>query len=270
VNTTGQISGTATTTSSGAKVELKTCSKCKIEKPLTEFHKDRSTKDGHMCACKLCDKARKKAYYEANREKIKAHKKAYYEANREKISARKKVYREANPEKIKASQKAWYEANREKVKAHEKAYREANREKISARKKAWYEANREKIKAHEKAYREANREKIKAYYEANREKVKAKNKAYRQTPRGRFFRYRSSAKRRGIEFLLTEEQVFELIKKPCTYCGKPKSSGIDRIDSNGVYTIENCVPCCWNCNTRKGTKSKEVFLQEIKEGKWDQ
>lgn len=183
MNTTGQISGTAITTSSGAEMETKTCSKCKREKPLTQFSKDKSKKDGHKYVCKLCAKVRDKAYREANREKLKALSKAYYEANREKISARQKVYK--------------------------------------------------------------------------------------QSPRGKFFRVKTSAKVRGIEFLLTEEQGIEMIKKPCTYCGKPKSSGIDRIDSNGVYTIENCEPCCGTCNNRKGTKSKEVFLQEIKEGKWN-
>ena len=254
MNTTGQISGIATTTSSGAEVELKTCSNCKTEKPLTEFSKDRSKKDGTRNYCKCCAKARNKAYYEANREKEKA---------------RKKAWREANPEKI----KAWREANREKIRAREKAWQEANREKEKARKKAYYEANREKVKDRVKAYREANREKVKAYgkayREANREKLKAKLKALRKTPRGKFFRVRDSAKQRGIEFLLTEGQAAEMIKKPCTYCGKPGLSGIDRIDSNGVYTIENCEPCCYSCNTRKGTKSKEVFLQEIKEGKWN-
>ena len=220
VNTTGQISGTAITTSSGAEMETKTCSKCKREKPLTQFSKDKSKKDGHKYVCKLCAKVRDKAYREANREKLKA---------------RKKAYRESNPEKI-------------------KAYREANREEM----KAYREANREKLKALSKAY-----------YEANREKISARQKVYKQSPRGKFFRVKTSAKVRGIEFLLTEEQGIEMIKKPCTYCGKPKSSGIDRIDSNGVYTIENCEPCCGTCNNRKGTKSKEVFLQEIKEGKWN-
>ena len=265
MNTTGQISGTAITTSSGAEMETKTCSKCKREKPLTQFSKDKSKKDGHKYVCKLCAKVRDKAYREANREKLKA---------------RKKAYRESNPEKIKALSKAWYEANREKIKARKKAYREANREEINAWQKAYRESNPEKIKAYReanreemKAYREANREKLKAlskaYYEANREKISARQKVYKQSPRGKFFRVKTSAKVRGIEFLLTEEQGIEMIKKPCTYCGKPKSSGIDRIDSNGVYTIENCEPCCGTCNNRKGTKSKEVFLQEIKEGKWN-
>ena len=40
--------------------------------------------------------AQKKAWYEANREKVSAQKKAWYEANREKVSAQQKAYREAN------------------------------------------------------------------------------------------------------------------------------------------------------------------------------
>ena len=80
------------------------------------------------------EKARKKAWYEANKEEIKAYKKAYCEANKEKEKARKKAWYEANKEKRKASKKAWYEANKENIKAYNKAYKEANKEKI----KAWH------------------------------------------------------------------------------------------------------------------------------------
>ena len=57
------------------------------------------------------DKARQKAYYEANKKKLNAQTKAYYEANKDKISAQMKAYREANKDKIKAQKKAYYEAN---------------------------------------------------------------------------------------------------------------------------------------------------------------
>ena len=61
-----------------------------------------------------------------------AYRKAYYEANRDKIAAAQKAYREANRDKIAAAQKAYYEANRDKVAAAKKAYREANRDKLAA------------------------------------------------------------------------------------------------------------------------------------------
>ena len=59
--------------------------------------------------------AKKKAYYEANREDIAAKQKAYREANREDVAAKQKAYREANREDIAAYHKAYYEANREKL-----------------------------------------------------------------------------------------------------------------------------------------------------------
>src|ERR1035437_4788142 len=41
---------------------MKTCSKCKVSKPLEEFSKDRQNKSGYRCSCKLCNKALQKEY----------------------------------------------------------------------------------------------------------------------------------------------------------------------------------------------------------------
>lgn len=35
-------------------IYLKTCCKCKIEKPITEYHKSKAEKDGHCYKCKSC------------------------------------------------------------------------------------------------------------------------------------------------------------------------------------------------------------------------
>ena len=35
-------------------IQTKICYKCKIEKPLSDFHKDKSKPDGHMCLCIKC------------------------------------------------------------------------------------------------------------------------------------------------------------------------------------------------------------------------
>jgi hypothetical protein len=39
---------------------MKTCTKCKIEKPFEAFYKRKDTKDGYLSECKECQKARKK------------------------------------------------------------------------------------------------------------------------------------------------------------------------------------------------------------------
>jgi hypothetical protein len=41
---------------------MKICSKCKVEKELTEFGKHKRTKDGLRCACKKCEALATKAY----------------------------------------------------------------------------------------------------------------------------------------------------------------------------------------------------------------
>ncbi len=46
--------------------ECKICSKCKTEKPLSEFNADSRRKDGKRASCKLCDAALKKKIRQAN------------------------------------------------------------------------------------------------------------------------------------------------------------------------------------------------------------
>lgn len=76
--------------------------------------------------------------------------------------------------------------------------------------------------------------------------------------------YKSNAKVRNISWNLTDSEFLELVNKSCAYCGHTQEyNGIDRIDSNKGYTINNCVPCCSWCNTMKLDHSLEEFLQHI-------
>lgn len=79
--------------------------------------------------------------------------------------------------------------------------------------------------------------------------------------------YRIEAKRRGLEFSLSEVDFCSLIVKDCTYCGVRPSTkitittssahddfrynGVDRVDSSKGYTTDNCVTCCKQCNFAK-------------------
>tara|TARA_R100001244_G_scaffold25113_2_gene25475 strand:+ start:122114 stop:122680 length:567 start_codon:yes stop_codon:yes gene_type:complete len=56
---------------------MKNCSKCEKEKPLNDFHKNRSAKDGHLSQCKVCRCAKVAAY----------HKKTNYAANKKYLSS---------------------------------------------------------------------------------------------------------------------------------------------------------------------------------------
>tara|TARA_R110002096_G_C14421298_1_gene709152 strand:- start:79 stop:882 length:804 start_codon:yes stop_codon:yes gene_type:complete len=163
-------------------METKLCSKCGVEKALSDFSKNKNKRDGLKTSCKDCARA----YRAANKEKIREREKAYRQANKAIISERGKVYHEANKEKIAEKMKAYREANKEKM----KAYREANKEKIAEQMKVYYEANKASNKACRKTYYEANKEKIKAYQEANKEKIRERQKANRKMRRATDPHYR--------------------------------------------------------------------------------
>lgn len=91
--------------------------------------------------------------------------------------------------------------------------------------------------------------------------------------------YIRNAKNRNFEFKLSIEEFFDFTQHKCFYCGvkpyqvlckrnsKNKSiersfiyNGIDRVDNNKCYTIDNCVPCCGKCNMMKRSLSKKEFI----------
>ena len=75
--------------------------------------------------------------------------------------------------------------------------------------------------------------------------------------------YRQSANHRKLEFTLTLEQFTLIIQSEFMYCDKKEEGklvGIDRVDSNGGYTVENVVSCCPHCNYMKKDMSFEEFL----------
>jgi hypothetical protein len=58
---------------------MKICCKCKIEKPLDSFCKDKNTKDGLRSRCKECTKKEFKNWYDKNPELVKKIRKDYKE-----------------------------------------------------------------------------------------------------------------------------------------------------------------------------------------------
>lgn len=100
-------------------------------------------------------------------------------------------------------------------------------------------------------------------------------------------RYRRTARQRNHKFLLTQEQFQILTSKNCSYCGiKPHKisiglgpgrseeglartsfvyNGIDRVNNDLGYTLENCVTCCTDCNIMKGSMTQTEFFDKIKQ-----
>jgi len=87
-------------------VDLKTCSKCKEEKPTSEFQKDSHKKDGLSSSCSVCRRKTAADYRRRNPEKCKESqrwsqfKKLNYYRNRHKIKGYKVVSTSGDKSKI--------------------------------------------------------------------------------------------------------------------------------------------------------------------------
>lgn len=93
-----------------------------------------------------------------------------------------------------------------------------------------------------------------------------------------FKKYEKEANKRNYSFELDLEGFIHLTSQNCHYCGQEPNktikgrqsrseyiyNGIDRLNNNLGYFIENCVPSCTQCNIAKRTLSKEDFLGWIK------
>ena len=109
--------------------------------------------------------------------------------------------------------------------------------------------------------------------------------------------YKYSARLKKLSFHLSIEEFKQLCSKNCYYCGAAprefykyynnlhkiadrkkhkideeyakstiiKYNGIDRMDSNIGYIIENCVPCCTIHNYMKSKLTKKEFLDNVKQ-----
>lgn len=114
----------------------------------------------------------------------------------------------------------------------------------------------------------------KTYKEINKNKIStngAINRIYNS--------YKHHAEKRGYCFELNNEDFNLITSKNCHYCGripeqvgynKTKTNcvlynGIDRVDNNCGYTLDNIVPCCKHCNRAKMSLTKDQFLQLIKD-----
>lgn len=141
--------------------------------------------------------------------------------------------------------------DKEKQREYNKMYRQKNPEFIKKIQKEYYDKHRE-----ERIKNAQNWQKL------NKEQALKTRQAYMSTPRGRLQSVKSSAKTRKILTELTDEQAISIMEKPCHYCGDTSKIGIDRVDSDKHYTLENSLPCCAMCNKMKNTYTKTEFIEQ--------
>jgi len=177
---------------------VKRCSKCGETKPVSEFHKKSSAKNGLSSQCKACTAVNSAKYRAANKEKIAAEKARYQRENKEEISKRKAKY---------------YAENREAHAKRSAKYRDEHKEEIAIKKAKYYRDHREALAKYyasrrEKraAYRQENKEKFaeqwQEYYKNNREKIRENDKLYRESRRKELTEYKRIKRESDVQYRL--------------------------------------------------------------------
>lgn len=142
---------------------MKICTKCKQEKELTEFPKDKTKKDGYDVYCKICKCERIKQIYYKNPEKEISKRKQINQDNKDKYyqtylknkvqrDKTSQIYRENNKDLIKLKQKEYIRNNKELHYDRCKISRLKNINYYKSKSKQNYLNNSEKIIAYGKAY----------------------------------------------------------------------------------------------------------------------
>lgn len=128
-----------------------------------------------------------------------------------------------------------------------KAYRDKRKEKAKAWRKKDYQENKDKWISWGKQSRSKN---LEEYKEVARVKY-SKNK---YTKEMRYLAGKSLAKARNISWVLSLEEFSLVATTTCSYCKlefKTTGGGLDRVDNERGYEIDNVVSCCRKCNHKK-------------------
>lgn len=270
---------------------MKVCSKCKIEKPFSEFNKAADKKGGLRSNCKGCcseysaanrekraaydaayrkeNKARLAAqgasYYYANLERISAHRAKYRSKIKENLAAYHAAYRAANRLRIAEYAASYYAENRDKVADRCALYRAENRENISARAAKYHADNQERIAARKAGYRAANRDKIAAksaeYAKANPDKIATNSRNRR-------------ARKRSAEGSHTAADVCAIFEKQSGLCANCEAklfkSGTKKYHVDHIMPLalggsnwpSNLQCLCPACNMSKGAKHPDEWAKQ--------
>ena len=115
----------------------------------------------------------------------------------------------------------------------------------------------------EKAWKNQNRKNNPKYQKRMKEYCKNRS----QSIHGKYLAYIHAAKHRNRSFALSKIDFALLVSSPCYYCGELQENfnGVDRVNNDKGYTLDNCVSCCEMCNRMKLTKSKEEFIMKCKQ-----
>jgi len=184
---------------------------------------------GDTVTCKTCRESNKRA-----------------DLNRDKEHVRELARENAKKPERKEVKQAWKENNYDKVANY------------------WIDYRKKKLQTDPEEFKQKNAEYMQKWRGDNPEKMKEMNIQRTNNINIHYGVYVNSARTKKLDFSISKEEYLEMVVKPCYYCGilqEKGFNGMDRLDSNGSYSVENCVSCCETCNMMKGTSGPTIFIR---------
>ena len=126
-------------------IVIKKCSECNVVKPVTAFSINRMGKYGKRHNCKICQRVRRKQYYQKNTDTEKSNALRWQKNNPERNVERRRAFYLRHKEKLNKQQREWRAENREKENARNKKYRDENKESIREYNREWKRKNPDKV-----------------------------------------------------------------------------------------------------------------------------
>jgi hypothetical protein len=257
----------------------KICTKCKIEKPVSEFSKNKSLKSGLQSQCKVCNSESNHEYRRTNQKKESERNRKYREANKDIIKERNRKHRESNLKEVRALERKYYANNTDKVKKARQEYYKINKEQIGKRQRKYDVENREKVRARQRKYQKEHAVAIKKtkreYNKNNKERVSKLKKQWiiNNPEKFKISSRKGAQKHRALKRKATIEEfshieVFERDNYICQLCGcktslryksqyHPKRTELDHIiplSIGGEHSKRNTQCLCHQCNIEKGNR----------------
>lgn len=111
---------------------MKTCSKCKVEKDVSAFSKNRRKKDGLRPECKACQAETNRKEYSKNKESRAETSRKWQAENKERHRELSRNWVASNKERVAETGRKWYEDNKERRLGTVRTWRQAHPDKLKA------------------------------------------------------------------------------------------------------------------------------------------
>lgn len=222
--------------------ETRTCNRCAEQKPLAEFHKDRTATLGHSWCCKACAVKRAKEWAQANGPRRRA------------VNA---TWKALHPDAVRDANARYRERNRERVRRGQKAYADRNADRIRAR-------NREDMRRRRHVDPGAARQACRTYYWKNPEAMRERAREWaRENPekaRANAYMRRARKKSAPVRERVYRSVVWRRDGGMCHICGvacDPARWDMDHVvplSLGGEHSYANIKTAHPSCNGRKGAR----------------